>query len=175
MFYHFSAKPEKFVFIFYNFSTLGWHKCLKCVLVDDRDSFISHRQCHVWQWRGEAISPGISSHGIDLLTSECSRCSTGTGCVSFRNRELTKIKTLPLIMFFFCIMKLISIVDSLCDYTKYEISKIPYISLEKSSILAFPLFGFFGDLPYHSCLMKHLLQVDFKWQFCPASSAHGEM
>ena len=63
----------KYICIFYNFSTLGWCRCLKSFPLENKDPFILHGQCCLWS--GNARIQGINNHGINLVIQQCSAFS----------------------------------------------------------------------------------------------------
>ena len=69
---------SKYIWIFYHFWTLGWHRRLQTFLVEEKDSITCtmHGQYHGCLWPGDARSYGISSPGINPVFSGYSGFTT---------------------------------------------------------------------------------------------------
>ena len=62
-------KYQKCICIFNNFSILRWHRRLIFIPMEDKNLFILHGQYHGCWCLGDVRSQGISSHGIDIVSS----------------------------------------------------------------------------------------------------------
>ena len=65
-----------YICILYHYSTLRWHRWLKCFFMEVKNLFILHSQHHGCWCPGDFRSQGISSNGIDLVLLQYPSLST---------------------------------------------------------------------------------------------------